>query len=78
MPKTANIDNEWMKENRVDNGVMMRDRIVKPSEIYTELKAKEILNRSFETLDAVYTLFKSLNMDEMEDVLEEMERCLKR
>ena len=55
-----------------------RDRIIKPSEIYDELKAKEILNRSFETLDAVYTFFKSLNMDEMADVLEEMERCLKR
>ena len=54
-----------------------RDRIIKPSEIYNELKAKEILNRSFETLDAVYTFFKSLNMDEMADVLEEMKRCLK-
>jgi len=55
-----------------------RDRIIKPSEIYNELKAKEILNRSLETLDAVYTFFKSLNMDEMADVLEEMKRCLKR
>ena len=55
-----------------------RDRIIKPSEIYNEPKAKEIVNRSLETLDAVYTFFKSLNMDELEDVLEEMERCLKR
>ena len=55
-----------------------RDRIIKPSEIYDESKAKEIVDRSLETLNAVYAFFKSLNMDELEDVLEEMERCLKR
>ena len=42
------------------------------------MKAKEIMNRALETLDAVYALFKSLNMAELEGVLEEMERCLKR
>jgi HEPN domain-containing protein len=55
-----------------------RDRIIKPSEIYDELKAKEIMDRALETLDAVYAFFKSLNMVELGDVLEEMERCLKR
>ena len=55
-----------------------RDRIIKPSEIYDESKAKEIMDRAIETLDAVYTFFKSLNMVEFEVVLEEMERCLKR
>ena len=42
------------------------------------MKAKEIMNRALETLDAVYAFFKSLNMAELEGVLEEMERCLKR
>ena len=55
-----------------------RDRIIKPSEIYDELKAKEIMDRALKTLDAVCSLFKSLNMVELEDVLVEMERCLKR
>jgi len=55
-----------------------RDRIIKPSEIYDESKANEIVNRSLETLNAVYAFFKSLNMDELEDLLEMMERCLKR
>lgn len=55
-----------------------RDRIIKPSEIYDELKAKEIMDRALETLDAVCALFKSLNIVELEGVLEEMERCLKR
>lgn len=55
-----------------------RDRIIKPSEIYDELKAKDSIDRTFETLDAVYAFFKSLNIDELEDVVEEMERCLKR
>ena len=46
--------------------------------MYDELKAKEIMDRAFKTLDAVYAFFKSLNMVELEGVLEEMERCLKR
>jgi hypothetical protein len=52
--------------------------IIKPSEIYDELKAKEIMDRALETLDAVYAFFKSLNMVELEGVLEEIEKCLKR
>jgi len=52
--------------------------IIKPSEIYDELKAKEIMDRALEMLDAVCAFFKSLNMVELEGVLEEMERCLKR
>jgi len=55
-----------------------KDRIIKPSEIYDELKAKEIMDQALKTLDAVYAFFKSLNMVELEDVLVEMERCLKR
>lgn len=55
-----------------------RDRIIKPSEIYDELKTKEIMGQALDTLDAVYAFFKSLNMIELKDVLEEMERCLKR
>ena len=55
-----------------------KDRIIKPSEIYDELKAKEIMNQALKTLDAVYAFFKSLDMVELEDVLVEMERCLKR
>jgi len=39
-----------------------RDRIIKPSEIYDESKAKEIMDRALGTLDAVCSLFKSLNM----------------
>ena len=59
-------------------GCETRDRIIKPSEIYDELKAKEIMDRALETLDAVYAFFKSLDMDELDGVLGEMERCLKR
>ncbi|MCD6144833.1 MAG: hypothetical protein J7J03_00295 [Methanosarcinales archaeon] len=55
-----------------------KDRIIKPSEIYDELKAKEIMDQALKTLDAVYAFFKSLDMVELEDVLVEMERCLKR
>ncbi|MEA3282805.1 MAG: hypothetical protein U9Q68_09695 [Euryarchaeota archaeon] len=55
-----------------------RDRIIKPSEIYDKLKAKEIMDRALKTLDAVYTFFKSLNMVELDEVLGEMEKCLKR
>jgi len=43
-----------------------------------EAKAKEIMDRAPEMLDDVYDFFKSLNMVELEGVLGEMERCLKR
>ena len=55
-----------------------RDRIIKPSEIYDELKAKEIIDRSLEILNTIHTFFKSIDMVELKDVLEEMKGCLKR
>lgn len=42
------------------------------------MRIKSKLEWKSQSLDAVYTFFKSLNMGELEDVLEEMKRCLKR
>jgi len=52
-----------------------RDKIIRPSEIYDEERAGEILGWSSEVLDATYAFFKSLGMKELKDVLESMERC---
>jgi hypothetical protein len=77
--QTANINNEWLKREQSRRGCDdTRIFGIAQSEIYDELKAKEIMDRALETLDAVYAFFKSLNMAELEGVLEEMEGCLKR
>jgi len=55
-----------------------RDRIIKPSEIYDEEKAREIMGRSKTVLAAALGFFATLGAEELDGVLEGIERCLKR
>jgi hypothetical protein len=55
-----------------------RDRIIKPSEIYDEEKASEIMGRSNMVLAAAYGFYSTLGAKELESVLGKMDLCLKR
>jgi HEPN domain-containing protein len=55
-----------------------RDRIIKPSEIYTKEKAEEIMGRSETVLRASREFFATIGAKELDGVLETIERCLKR
>jgi len=55
-----------------------RDRIIKPSEIYDEVKAREIMGRSETVLAAALGFFATLGAEELDGVLERIEQCLKR
>ncbi len=54
-----------------------KDRIIKPSEIYDEEKAREILGWSQTVMAAVQGFFSTLDKEELNDVLERIRRCLK-
>jgi HEPN domain-containing protein len=55
-----------------------RDRIIKPSEIYDEEKAREIIGKSRTVLIAAYSFFATFAIDDLKDVLERIRLCLKR
>jgi len=55
-----------------------RDRIIKPSEIYDEEKAEEIIGRSRTVMSAAHDFFAAFGIVDLEAVLERMGRCLKR
>ena len=55
-----------------------RDRIIKPSEIYDEEKAREIMGRSETVLAAALGFFATLGAEELDEVLERIKQCLKR
>ena len=55
-----------------------RDRIIKPSEIYDEEKAREIMGRSETVLAAALGFFATLGAEELDEVLERIVQCLKR
>jgi len=55
-----------------------RDRIIKPSEIYDEEKAREIMGKSRTVLIAAYSFFATFAMDDLKDILERIRLCLKR
>lgn len=55
-----------------------KDRIIKPSEIYNEDKAREILSWSRTVMVAAHDFFATLGAKELESVQERMRRCLKR
>lgn len=55
-----------------------KDRIIKPSEIYDEEKAREIIGRSKTVLVAVHSFFSTLGIEELKGVLKELERCSRR
>ena len=54
------------------------DRIIKPSEIYDEEKAREIMGRSETVLAAALGFFATLGAKELDEVQERIEQCLKR
>ncbi|MDD1760059.1 MAG: HEPN domain-containing protein [Methanothrix sp.] len=55
-----------------------RDRIIKPSEIYNEDKAKEIMERSKTVLTAARGFFSTIGAGELDEVLKRIEQCLKK
>ena len=55
-----------------------RDRIIKPSEIYDEEKASEIMSRSKTILAAAHDFYSTLGAKDLESVLGMMDLCLKR
>ena len=55
-----------------------RDRIIKPSEIYDEDKAREIMDRSKTVLAAAHGFFSTLGANELQGVLLRMDQCLRR
>jgi HEPN domain-containing protein len=55
-----------------------RDRIIKPSEIYDEEKASEIIGRSKTILAAAHGFYSTLGAGDLESVLGKMDLCLKR
>jgi hypothetical protein len=54
-----------------------RDRIIKPSEIYDEEKAREIMERTETVLAAAQGFFATFGAEELDGVLEKIEECLK-
>lgn len=56
-------------------GWKITERIIKPSEIYDESRARVIINWLPEIQDAAYAFLKSLDMEELNDVLERMRSC---
>ncbi|MDD4580710.1 MAG: hypothetical protein PHF80_08540 [Methanothrix sp.] len=54
-----------------------RDRIIKPSEIYDEDKAREIMDRSKTVLAAAHGFFSTLGANELQGVLLRMDQCLR-
>ena len=59
-------------------GWVTRDRIIKPSEIYNENKAREIMERSKTVLAAASGFFLTIGAGELDEVLKRIEQCLKR
>jgi len=55
-----------------------RDRIIKPSEVYNEDKAREIMERSKTVLAAASGFFLTIGAGELDEVLKRIEQCLKR
>jgi len=55
-----------------------RDRIIKPSEVYNEDKAREIMERSKTVLVAARCFFSTIGAKELDEVLKRIEPCLKR
>ena len=55
-----------------------RDRIIKPSEIYNEDKAREIMERSKTVLAAARGFFSTISAGELDEVLKRIEQCLRR
>ena len=55
-----------------------RDRIIKPSEIYDEEKASEIMSRSKTIQAAAHDFYSTLVAKELESVLGKVDLCLKR
>ena len=55
-----------------------RDRIIKPSEIYDEAKANEIMDRSKTVLAAAHGFYSTLGAKELESILGRMDLCLRR
>lgn len=67
-----------MQRNMPRYGWETKDRIIKPSEIYDEEKAREIIGRSETVLAAAHSYFSTLGVEELEGVLERIERCSRR
>lgn len=55
-----------------------KDRIIKPSEIYDEEKAEEIVGRSRAVMSSAHDFFVAFGIADLEAVLERMRRCLRR
>ncbi len=55
-----------------------RDRIIKPSEIYNEEKADELLRYSIEILILLDLFFSSIKTQEMDKLAGEIRKCLKK
>ena len=55
-----------------------RDRIIKPSEICNEDKAREIMVRSKTVLAAAAGFFSTIGAEELDAALKRIEPCLKR
>ena len=66
------------QRSRPRYGWETRDRIIKPSEIYDEEKAREIMGRSETVLAAALGFFATLGAKELDEVQERIEQCLKR
>lgn len=55
-----------------------RDRIIKPSEIYNEEKADEIIRYSIEILNLLSHFFSSIKTQKMVELAGEIRKCLKK
>ena len=55
-----------------------RDRIIKPSEIYSKDKAEEIMERSKARFSSSSVFFSTIGAEEMDAALKRIEPCLKR
>ena len=55
-----------------------RDRIIKPSEIYNEEKADEIIRYCIEILNLLSHFFSSIKNQEMVKLAGEIQKCLKK
>jgi len=55
-----------------------RDRIIKPSEIYNEEKADEIIRYTVEIMNLSCQFFETLQTKQMDKLAREIKKCLKK
>ncbi|HEY6585790.1 MAG TPA: hypothetical protein VIY97_01350 [Candidatus Methanoperedens sp.] len=55
-----------------------RDRIIKPSEIYNEEKADEIIRYTVEIMNLLCQFFETLQTKQMDKLAREIKKCLKK